>query len=105
MRKTVLCAVVALMSLSFAPSAQASVKGHYSALWHACNKRTDCSPGRNIRKYGVRTEHGSRPATKADLVKSTGTLDAMLHPTVFTTPVGSSVPTATAAAAVPTPGV
>lgn len=73
------------------------VAKHYSALWHACAERAGCQPGRNIRREGVKTKDGTRPARKVDLLRSSVTLDRWLHPapapvsTTLSTPAQATV--------------
>lgn len=72
-----LAAVVALG----APTAEArpSLKTTYSSLYYAVkHKHGADAPGRNIRRWGVKTRRGSRDATARELASSVRTLRSML---------------------------
>lgn len=92
MRRTLLAALCGL-SLVPATAQAGQIQDHYSALWHACADKPSsvCDPGRNIRRYGVRTDHGARTAHAVDYQRSIAALDGWLHPVapqpVLTSPV------------------
>lgn len=92
MRRTVLAALCGL-SLVPATAHAGELRDRYSALWHACADKPSsvCSPGRNIRRHGLRTGHGPRRARAADYRRSIAALDGWLHPVapapVLTSPV------------------
>lgn len=100
MRKIILAALCGL--LLSAPGAEAkTLKVTYSDLYHAvAKKQGKRTPGRNIRRLGVKTKHGVRSATSAELARSIRTFRRWLAPPAVTpavsdhTPVGSiaSVP-------------
>lgn len=54
----------------------------YSALWHACADKADCTAGRNIRRYGVRTANGARVARRSDYSSSIARFERWLHPPI-----------------------
>lgn len=82
-----------------APTAEAkSLKNTYSGLYYAVAKSHGKRvPGRNIRKQGVRTKHGTREASNRELARSIRTFRRWLAPPVSA--VGAHDGPATAAPA------
>src|SRR5437868_10180914 len=80
MRKLILAACAAFLLVPATASA-GKLQTRYSALYHAAaDKLGKDAVGRNIRRNGVRTDHGSRPARAADYRRTIATLDRWLHP-------------------------
>lgn len=98
MRRVILLAAVAasLIGVTSAPARPLGVSApaayhhkaagplakRYSALWHACRDKATCTAGRNIRRYGVRTDRGARTARKSDYRSSISRFDGWLHPVI-----------------------
>lgn len=85
LRAAALAGLVALLmaGVPTAPASanRASLKKTYSGLYHAVAKRHGTrTPGRNIRKWGVRTKHRTRPASDAELARSIRTFRRWLAP-------------------------
>jgi hypothetical protein len=62
---------------------RAHLKDTYSGLYHAvADKYGKRTPGRNIRKWGVRTDHGTRVASDRELARSIRTFRRWLSPPI-----------------------
>lgn len=71
------------------------LKVTYSGLYHAvAKKHGKRAPGRNIRKYGIRVDHGTRAATDAELARSIRTFRRWLAPPVAVATATDQTPTA-----------
>lgn len=104
MRKLIVAALAALL-LSAVPAEAKTLKDTYSGLYFAVakehGKRT---PGRNIRRQGVKTKHGTRDARNAELARSIRTFRRWLAPPVPVPAASDRMPTATTATASQTGG-
>jgi hypothetical protein len=93
LRAVVLAGLTALLLMGGMPMSPASanrahLKTTYSGLYHAvADRHGRRAPGRNIRKWGVRTTHGTRAATDAELARSIRTFRRWLAPPI---PVASA---------------
>lgn len=79
----VLAALVVVVTAGAPTTADASprwLKDRYSAHWWACYHEKGCDPGRNIRKWGVKTKHGSRQARDRDYHTSLAQIHRLRHP-------------------------
>lgn len=91
MRKLFLAALV--VALLAPPTAEASaprkreLKTYSSLRFAVKDKHGARAPGRNIRRYGVKTSQGSRPATAAEVGRSIRTFRRWLAP-----PMGHAMP-------------
>lgn len=100
MRKFALTlSLVGLLMPATATAHARSVKQKYTDLYYAVKHvHGSRAPGRNIRRYGVRTSHGTHPATTAELRESIGTLHSMLAPsTRYLAPGAPPIPPSQAA--------
>lgn len=106
-RKTLaIASSIALALSATAMAATPQLKQHYNEVWHKVAKE-DVGPynglaGRNYATDGIKTDHGSRPATNADLSKGIDVMERMLHPVSI--PTSSPTPVATPAPAAPVYG-
>ena len=104
MRRITAIAAGVFLAIAGAPtSALASspaLKTKYSNLYHVVQKRHGKrTPGRNIRAHGIKTKHGSRPATDRELARSIRTFRRWLAPPVAPVAAGDRSPVGTIAAA------
>lgn len=84
---TVMAGLVAIILAISPVAAEAkhgpTLKDTYSGLYHAVAKQHGKrAPGRNIRKYGVRTHRGTRDASSRELARSIRTFRRWLSPPV-----------------------
>lgn len=96
MRKTVLAAAaVAITMIAGAQPATAATRleQRYTALYHHVAKKLGKdTPGRNIRRHGVRTKKGHvRPARDAELARSIRTFRRWLAPPVAPVKAGDGI--------------
>jgi hypothetical protein len=93
---TALVGLVALMVVmpTTASANRTRLKATYSGLYHAvAHKHGNRAPGRNIRKWGVRTDNGVRAASDHELARSIRTLRSMTKPyTRLLTASGTPIP-------------
>lgn len=81
-----LIAAVATVALAIPAAAQAAAprkqeRKTYLGVRHALIvKHGKRAPGRQILKYGIKTKHGSRPATAAEVARTIRNMRALLHP-------------------------
>jgi hypothetical protein len=84
MKKYLVAMVLMLIVAIVVPTASTQarpLKQKYTDLYYAVKKKQGKNaPGRNIRKYGVRTKHGVRKATPHELAKSIHVLRNLLIP-------------------------
>lgn len=97
LRAAALAGLVALLvvGLPAAPASanRAHLKDTYSALYHAVAKKHGTrTPGRNIRKYGVRADHRTRIASDAELARSIRTFRRWLAPPIGMASATDSTP-------------
>lgn len=77
----------------------------YSAYYYAVRDRHGRrAPGRNIRRFGVKSARGVRTATSRELARSIRTFRRWLHPAPVVAAVAASSPTVTASIAQPVTG-
>lgn len=100
-----LAAFLMVASPAAASANRVSLRDTYSGLYHAVAKQHGTrAPGRNIRKWGVRTDHGTRVATAAELARSIRTFRRWLAPPVYAASPTDTTPTAYTASAPNTGG-
>jgi hypothetical protein len=81
LRRLVLALAAVLAVTGSVGVASGGVKNSYSHAYYAVkHQHGNRAPGRNIRRDGVRTKHGVRPATARDLRRSTKQLNLMRFP-------------------------
>jgi hypothetical protein len=96
-KRTILAASAATAALGLPAAATAAlpsstVHGYQAAYQAVAHKFGTRAPGRNIVKWGLA---GGKAASNADVLRSTGLLERMLHPA----PVVQAAPSSAAAAA------
>lgn len=108
MRRVILCAVAlcAVLLSGVSPAhAETKLEKRYSALYHAVkDKHGKRTPGRNIRRHGVKTKRGTRDASNAELARSIRTFRRWLAPPVPAAAPGDIAPVASSASATSTGG-
>src|SRR4051794_12519288 len=104
MRKIILAAIAAFLMVT--PVAEAkSLKVTYSDLYYKVAKQHGKrTPGRNIRRHGVKTKHGTRSATSAERAGSIRPSRGWPAPPIPVAAPGDHAPTAVAASATSTGG-
>jgi hypothetical protein len=94
-RYTLAALAAALLSVTLAAPADASLSSKYNRLYaQVAHKHGTQAPGRNIVKYGYRPKHGKvRPATKHEKATSIRTFRRWLAPPIPTPAPTDSTPT------------